>query len=336
MILFIYRLLKNSGVFLLKDIRRHYKNTDIREQQQTYIVDIPEDKNVWKQPLYMFLDQASHTGYSVFDDDSKLVMSGVMYHEESVENKKTYIHTMVEVVTEICLEYGVKHLFHEEVYIDGERVAMSTAESLHYIKSHIQDIGHFHPEISVYGLDIRKWKSELAKPNRYKFSKKNGSKKDNEEKAETMKHVSEIFPLVSLVTDDESDAIGMGIAVMIKNKNKRNIYNVTRYNKKLPIYLEIFNKDFDFTNDDAIEKLKVKWKRPANIGGVYKLPLNRARNVEIDIRQFLSHKDALIYFEIPKDYKNWGFILLENNYKLDDITSDDKSFYLVASRKNRM
>lgn len=320
----------------MRDIRRHYSNTDRKIQQQTYIVEEPLEKSVWKQPLYMFLDQASHTGYSVFDDDSKLVMSGVMYHEATKETKTAYVLTMVEVVTEICLEYGVKHLFHEEVYIDGDGISMSTAESLHYIKSHIRDISHHHPEIEVLGLDIRKWKSELAKPEKYKFSKqKNKIKKSKEEKKETLKHVSEIFPLVSIVTDDESDAIGMGIAIMIKNKNKRNIYNVTRFNKKLPIHIEIFNKDFDFENPEVIDKLKVKWKRPANIGGVVKLPLNRASNVEITIRQFLSHKDSLVYLDIPKDYRNWGFLLLENNLTLEQITSPDKSYYIVATRKNR-
>lgn len=320
----------------MKDIRKHYSNTDKLHQQQTYILDEPLPVSTWKQPLYMFLDQASHTGYSVFDDDSKLVMSGVMYHEPNVETTTSYVITMVEVVTKICLEYGVKNLFHEEVYIDGLRASVSVSESLHYIKSHIKDIEHYHPEIKVFGLDIKKWKSELAKPNRYKFSRNTGAKRDKEEKIETLKHVTDIFPLVSLVTDDESDAIGMGIAVMIKNKNKQNIYNVTRFNKKLPIYLEVFNKNFDFKDDYAINKLKVKWKRPANIGGVIKLPLNRNGNAEVTIRQFLSHKDSLVYIEIPKEYKNWGFLLLDHNLKLSDITSDDKSFYLVASRKYRL
>lgn len=319
----------------MKDIRKHYKNTEKKEQQQTYAVDVPEPLTAWKKPLYMFLDQASHTGYAIFDSDSKLVLSGVMYHEKNKENIQAYVHNMIEVVTELCLEYQVEHLFHEEVYVDGIRVSMSTAESLHYIKSHIKDIQYKHPHINVYGLDIRKWKSELAKPERYKFSK-SSSKKEKEEKLETQKHVSTIFPLVALITDDESDAIGMGIAVMIKNKNKQNIYNVTRFNKKLPIHMEIFNKDFDFKDDSSVQSLRVKWKKPANIGGVFELPLNRLRNVEVDIRQFLSHKDSLVYIEIPPDYKNWGFILLENNYSLKDITSEDKSFYLVASRKYRL
>lgn len=323
-------------MFKIRDIRKHYSNTERKFQQQTYIRDIPEDVNSWKKPLYMFLDQASHTGYSVFDDDSKLVMSGVMYREPNRENVQRYVHAMVEEVTSICLEYGVEHLFHEEVYIDGVRVAMSTAESLHYVKSHIQDISHHHPHINVYGLDIRKWKSELAKPERYKFSRNTGANKDKEEKLETKKHVTAIFPLVSLITDDESDAIGMGISVMIKNKNKQNIYNVTRFNKKLPIHLEIFNKSFDFSDENEVNKLRVKWKTPALIGGIYNLPLNKSRNVEVDMRQFLSHKDALIYFDIPKDYKYWGFLLLEHNFSLDDISSEDNSFYLVASRKNRL
>ena len=319
----------------MKDIRRHYKNTSLREQQQTYAIEQPEDLSVWKQPMYMFLDQASHTGYAVFDDDSKLVLSGVMIHEPNKESKQAYVLTMVDVVQDICVQYGVKHLFHEEVYIDGDRVSMSTAESLHYVKSHIQDISHHHPDISVYGLDIRKWKSELARPKRYKFSKKSGIKKSKEEKAETLKYVTEIYPLVSLVTDDESDAIGMGISVMIKNKNKQNIYNVTRFNKKLPIYLEIFNKDFEWTEEN-IQRLKVRYNRPYNIGGLVKLPLDKLKNHETIIRQFLSHKDALVVVEIPPEYKNWGFILLENNYSLDEITSEDKSFYLVASRKRRL
>lgn len=318
----------------MKDTRKHYSFTESKFQQQTFVVEEEVDKNKWKKPLYLFLDQASSTGYSMFDDDSKLVLSGVMKHEPNVENRSEFVHAMVKEVEDMCVEYGVQHLFHEEVFIDGTTVSMETAEKLHYIKSHIQDIKLRHPNIEIYGLDTKKWKSELAKPERFKFSK--GATKDKQEKAETLKHVTEIFPLVSLVTDDESDALGMGVAIMIKDRNKRNIYNVTRFNKKLPIHLEIFNKSFDFSNDDAIQKLRVMWKRPANIGGVVQLPLDNRKNIETPIRQFLSHKDALVFVEIPATYKNWGMILLEQNLKLSDIDSEDNSYYLVASRKRRL
>lgn len=318
----------------MKDIRKHYSFTDRSHQQQTFVVEEPVSKEQWKRPLYMFLDQASSTGYSVFDDDSKLVMSGVMQHQPNVESREEFVHMMVQIVEEICVEYGVQHLFHEEVYIDGGIVSMSTAEKLHYIKSHIQDIKMRQPQIEIYGLDAKKWKSELAKPERFKFAK--GSKRDASEKAETLKHVTEIFPLVSIVTDDESDALGMGVAIMIKDRNKKNIYNVTRFNNKLPINLQIFNKSFDFTDDEAIQKLKVAWKRPANIGGVTELKIDGRKNIETSIRQFLSHKDSLIFVEIPPTYKNWGMLILEHNLKLSDLDSEDKSFYLVASRKRRL
>lgn len=311
----------------MRDIRKFYTLEDRKHQQQTVMTDEKPNMSDLKMPCYMFLDQASHTGYSLFDDDSRLVLTGVIYREESRENFNTYIHEMVKEVEVICEEYGVTRLFYEEVYIP-EQVSVSTAEKLHYIKHHVQDVGYHNPDIEVLGLDANRWKQELARPKAFK-------KSDND-KDQVMKFVEEVFPLVSFTTDDESDALGMGIAVMIKDKNKQNIYNVTRYNKKLPIHLEIMQADTPITDPEFTNKLKVRYSVPFRVGGLYELALNRSKAVEQEIRKYLSHKDSLLYVKIPREYKYWALMLLLNNVSVHDITREDKSYILVASRKKRL
>lgn len=311
----------------MRDIRKFYELVDRRHQQQTIVTEHKPDISELKMPCYLFLDQASHTGYTLWDDESRLVMSGVIYREKTSESFETFIHEMVSVVEEIIQEYGVKNVFYEEVYVPKE-VSISTAESLHYIKHHVKDIGFRNKGVEVLGLDANRWKQELAKPKAFKQSK--------DDKKQVMGFVEEIFPLLAFTTDDESDAIGMGIAVMIKDRNKKNIYNVTRFNKKLPIHLEIFNSDRDFKDPAIIQKLPVRFKRPYNIGGMYELPLNKRRGLDMEIRKYLSHKDSLLYVEIPRDYKDWGLLLLTNNISIHDLTSEDKSYIILASRKNRL
>ena len=311
----------------MRDVRKYYELVDRRHQQQTIVTDVKPDISELKMPCYLFLDQASHTGYTLWDEDSRLVLSGVMYRENNTENFETFIHEMVSVIEDLCVDYGVTRLFYEEVYVPKE-VSVSTAETLHYIKHHITDIGFRNKNVEVLGLDASRWKQELAKPQAFKRNK--------DEKKQVMKFVEEIFPLLSFTTNDESDALGMGISVMIKDRNKKNIYNVTRYNKKLPIHLEIFNNDRNYKDPAIIDKLPVRFKRPYNIGGLYELPLNKRKGLDSEVRKYLSHKDSLLYVEIPRDYKDWGILLLTNNISIHDLTSEDKSYIVLASRKKRL
>ena len=309
----------------MRDIRTHYELVDRRHQQQTIDRPTPVPKEDIKKPCYLFLDQASTTGYALFDDDSRLVLSGVLKKED--ENIQTFMHETVSLFEELAIEYGVKNIFYEEVYIPSE-VSLSTAEKLHYIKHKIQDIQFNQPHIEVLGIDANKWKKELARPQTFK--------KTGDDKKQVLKFVEEIFPLVTMVTNDESDAIGMGIAVMIKGKNKKNIYNVTRFNAKLPIHLEIINNEVNLFDEKVINKLPVRYKRPHGIGGLYELNLNKATSVERDLRKYLSHKDSLVFVRIPRDYKYWGLLLLVNNKSVHEITSEDKSYTIIASRKRRL
>lgn len=311
----------------MRDIRKFYTLEDRKHQQQTIMTDEKPNISDLKMPCYIFLDQASHTGYSLWDDESRLVLTGVVYHEDTRENFETYIHELVKLVEELAEEYGVTRVFHEEVYVP-EVASISTAEKLHYIKHHIQDISYHNPDIEVLGLDASRWKQELAKPKSFK--------KNIDDKKQVLKFVEEIYPLVTFTTDDESDALGMGIAVMIKDRNKQNIYNVTRYNKKLPIHLEIMQANTPITDPEFTNKLKVRYSVPFRVGGLYELSLNKSKAVEQEIRKYLSHKDSLLYVKIPRDYKYWALMLLLNNVSVHDISSEDKSYILVASRKKRL
>src|SRR5699024_6585185 len=91
-----------------------------------------------KKPVTLFLDQASEGGYSLYDNDSRLFMSGVFKRGKTPlpEFKKEFI----KFITELIDEFNIKHIFHEEVY---DSANMITTEVLFYLKHAIQDLGYF-------------------------------------------------------------------------------------------------------------------------------------------------------------------------------------------------
>lgn len=316
----------------MKDIRKHYANTARKMQQQTCFVETPENVSVWKKPCTLFLDQAQHAGYCIFDADSKLVLSGVM-SRTSTDSVKDFVHDFIAELEILCVEYGVSKIYFEETYIptQGGQYSLGTVESLNYVKHKIEDISYnTQNAVETLGIPNKTWKSTLARPETFK-----PTKNKKEEKAQVQKFVSKIYPLVAMISDDECDAIGMGIAVMIKNPRRENRYNLTTFKKNLPIFVEFFNNDVDLS-DLGMSKQKVRFSRPFGLGGLHELPINLRGDCYKDIRQFLSHKDAVVYLKISRNYKNWGTIILNENIAIDDITSEDKSFILMASRKRRL
>lgn len=333
-------------------ITQNYYEIKPRSKQQQVVkrrnkVDLTEIK----LPCYLFLDQASNTGFSLFDSESRLVITGTINRGRT--SLPDFKKELVEYIRQLTETYQVETLFHEEVY---DQLNMVTTEVLFYIKHAIQDLGYFNKNLTVLGLDHRTWKSNLAKPEKFNFSADN--------KKETEKWVHDIYPLINLKTEDEYDALGMGISVMIKEKGKKNFYKQARYNKKLPVHFMLHEDTFPMTEDVEVEnlayanelleaqeeettkqiesivqKLRKPFREAYKADGVAELELEKRKGVEDTFRRYLSHKDKLVYVRIPKDYKYWGVLLLEHGISPETFETKDNpdgSYCLIGCRKKRL
>jgi len=322
-----------------------------RKQQKTFRRSEEVTLEEIKTPAVLFLDQASNGGFSVFDADSRLFMSGVFKRGRTrlPEFKKQFI----EFVSMLVDKYKIDTIFYEEVYNEANMV---TTEVLFYLKHAITDLGYFNKDIKVFGLVSDRWKSDMAKPEKFKFGKSDAVKK------EVRKWVKEIYPLIAVTVQDEFDAIGMGIAVMIKGKGKQNFYKQAKFNKRLPVEFHIYESVFDSERDvevgnDVIQNIKEKeeekkryeegivsklrkpFREAYKAGGLVELELDRRKGIEKMFRQFLSHKDALTYVRIPHDYKYWGMFLLKHGESPERFEREDSKnleYILLCARKKRL
>lgn len=316
----------------LRDRRQWYDIQKRKYQQQTMPIDEEEfnrtEKSKISYPCWLFLDQATNVGYCIFDNESRLIISGVADTDNKKISVQQFAHEFSDMLDELIEEFKIETIFYEEVYNEANE---RTTEVLYYIKHKITDKSYGRDNLMVYPLDHRKWKNLLAGGDKYNFDKDN--------KKETEKFVSEIYPLIPIIADHESDALGMGIAVMIREKNRKNLWKITRYNKKLPIETKVMDMDINEGNvEDLIKNKKlIKPFRDAyEAGGFYELELDRAVKIETTIKKFLSHKDVLLKVKIPKTYKYWGYMLLVAGINPDNLTTEDESFIYLVARKRRL
>lgn len=330
----------------MKITRNYYEIKPRSRQQEVYVRKKKVSLKEIKTPCTLFLDQASNTGYSLFDAESRLVMTGTI--RRGYTSLQEFKHKFVDYVKKLVDEYEVTTVFHEEVY---DQANMQTTEVLFYLKHAVQDLGYFNKDLEVLGLAHTTWKTNLAKPKKFNF-------KGSDHKKEVVKWVQDVYPLIALSTQDEFDALGMGIAVMIKEKGKKNFYKQAKYNKKLPIHVMLYkdvfhgeDKDVDTIDAESsqeeaekrvspsVEKMRKPFREAFRVGGFTELELDKRRRVEDNIRRFLSHKDMLVYIKIPKTYKYWGVLLLEHGISPERFESDanpDGSYCLVVCRKKRL
>lgn len=320
----------------MKITKRYYKILPRSKQQETLTRRKKVEVNEITTPCTLFLDQASNTGFSLYDNDSRIVMSGVL--ERGRQRLYDYKKDLVSFVLDLVEEYKVTTIFHEEVY---DHLNMETTETLFYLKHAIKDLGYEDEDLKVMGLSHKTWKSLLAKPNKFNFGK--------DDKLEVRKWVGEIYPLLALTKQDEFDAVGMGIAMMIKDKGKKNFYRWAKYNKRLPIHTVLYKQVFEDIDDvraedleeyiqERVNKMRIAYRRGYEIGGLHELDLDRRKEVFDSIRQFLSHVDGLVYIKIPRDYKYWGMLMLLHGNEPAEFEDDntDGSYYILACRKNRL
>lgn len=316
----------------MKVTETYYNLKDRKEQQET----LPRKERVKKEeiitPCTMFLDQASGTGFSIYDNESRIIMSGVL--ERGNKRLYSFKEELVDYILERVEEYEIGTIFYEEVY---DAANMKTTETLFYLKHSIQDLGYAEEGLEVLGLSHKTWKKLLSGKSKFAFGK--------DDKKEVRKWVGEIYPLLAITVQDEFDAIGMGVAMMIQQKGQKNYYHWAKYNKKLPVHTVLYEKVFEdkenLTPDeeqDIVNKMTVAYRRGYAVEGLFELDLNRRKEVYDPIRRFLSHVDGLVYIKIPKDYKYWGLLMLLHGKEPKDFQKeeDDGGYYILASRKKRL
>lgn len=281
-------------------------------------------------PCKILFDQSTRSGFSIWDSKKRLVMVGYLYKKDacSVTEYKYILKNLVENFIE---EYQVDTIIHEEIY-GGENYL--TLEVLMYIKHMIKDLEYENENLKVYGFHNRIWKKHLAKPKAFKF----GS--TEQEKKEVRKLVEQYYPLLFVesnyyeITEDMADSIGMGIGLILNQKIAGNMLNLVQYNKKLPIHQMIVKKEDVDNWEEIINKLRKPYRDAYNIGKVMEIELNTKRQIDEQLKRVLTHIDCVVCVKIPKSYKNWGLILLEQNIKPSDLNGD-KSFWVVSVRKKR-
>lgn len=333
----------------MKVTRNYYEIQPRRKQQQTFRRKNKIKLEEIETPTVLLLDQASNGGYCLYDSKSRLVMSGIIKRGNT--SLPEFKQRFVEYISEIVDEYKADTIFYEEVF---DELNMTTTEVLFYLKHAIQDLGYFRDDLSIYGIHHKTWKSKMAKPESFRFNK--------DDKEEVRKWVKKIYPLIGVTVQDEFDAIGMGIAVMIKGKGKQNFYKQAGFNKRLPVHFTLYEnvlednvKDIEITNvseqldtledkqkrkeEEFVKKLRKPFRVAYEEGGLIELELEKNKGVKKLFRQFLSHKDALTFVRIPKDYKYWGVILLEHGESPERFETEESKkneYLLLCARKKRI
>lgn len=297
-------------------------------------------QDTYQSPCTLFLDQASTVGWSVWDNTNTLIQSGIV--ERGVARIEEHGSQLVDFIKDKIDTMDVTTVLYEEVFIprDGNPGNVAGVERLYYIKHKITDLGYQLP-LQVFGLDNGTWKSQLRQ----------GAKKLKglSDKDEILHYVNEYLPEFESYSEDEVDAIGMGIAVMVNNQGR--FYDVSRYNKRLPVHWGIATLDFEGFKADS--KMYKRFQEPKDLGGLYEIPLEKSRKIETEFYKLLTHRDVLAYCIIPKSYKYWGFYLLTHNIPIDKLQvspsvdfrtqngllvseQEDESYILYATRKKRL
>lgn len=293
-------------------------------------------KEDYQVPTTLFIDQATKAGFSIWDSQGMLVASGHINREK--EQLEEYADNLVKTIKNLANTYDITTIFYEEVFIGHP----TNVETLYYIKHKITDL-RFTDHFQVFGLHNKRWKALL----------RNGNKPKGKDKEDVLFYVKEYFDQNSMTwqdfTEDEIDALGMGIAVMVNGEGQ--FYDVSQYNKKLPVHWGVSSKDFEYLKTKG--KTYTRFQKAMDIGGLYEIPLKSSKKIEDEFLKVLSHEDTLAFCIIPRTYKYWGYYLVLHNIMLDDIKEsttlnyltksgkrlkelDEDSYILYASRKKRM
>lgn len=276
----------------------------------------------------LFFDQSTNTGYALFQGEELRLTGKIEIGTRG--SLETYKFNLKDIIDNYIEQLDIEEVWYEEVYDEKN---MRTTEVLMYVKHLFKDINYTikkqGKELGVYGVDHTKWKSILSDK---------GIKRNQNDKEEVRKYVFSILNLGTnfepLISEDMSDALGMGIARSVKSTDK-SFYMMARYESKLPINEQVvIGKDIDFQT--------IKLRKPLRDGRDYGTITYESEDGKLPIkphelaRRVLSHRDVMVAIEIPKNFREYGILLLLNNIKYDDFKDENDKMYMVFSRKRRL
>lgn len=308
--------------------RRHYVSIEGGKNRES-VHFIPSDEHNIEEvakPCFLFLDQATNSGYALFDNKNRLIMTGVV--QKGRAGLQEYKFKFKEILEELVEDYGVETIFHEEVY---DKDNMWTTEVLLYIKHMVQDIAYLNKDVEVFGVDHMTWKGRLAGQGKFNY------KADH--KKEVKKFVEGVYPILFMdvkygeLTGDMIDALGMGIGLLVKQTRRGNFYDTVRYKKNLPIHEFLVSKG-DKEWDEVIAKCRKPYRDAYEVGGIMEVELDRRKGIGDLFKRYLTHRDGVVCVKVPRDYKDWGINLLKHGKKPSDLP-EDKEYWLIAVRKRR-
>lgn len=296
------------------------------------VVPVPESKvrGTIEYPCHLFLDQATKTGYVIYDDKRRLVTAGLIVKDDN-EELVEFKYGLRDVINDLIDKYQVSHVWHEEAY---DAANHWTTEVLMYIKHMIKDLSYERgrgigvseigrvDDITVLGLDHTKWKSLLAKPKTFK--------RTGDDKKQVAKFVGEVYPLLNL-PEDTRDALGMGIAIVFKQSEKNVLHNA-RINKKLPVFVEVMTLKPGEQIEDKIAKLSKKFRVTAEEKGIYEIDYVTKKDELMNARYFLSFKDAVCWSRIPY-HTTYGQLLLHYNIVPKHMIEGEEVIMIACRKK---
>lgn len=271
----------------------------------------------------LFLDQASQLGYSVWSDETKeLIESGSIIRED--RDMLDYGVYMQEWLSEMVEKYPIKVIFYEEVFVSrtSNPGSVEVTEKLYYMKHKVQEFGH-QKRIRTLGLDNGRWKKFLS--DKKTFRPKRGVSDKDEVKRLVKLHLPDYEPS----TEDETDALGMGIAVMVNGGG--DYLDVARFNKRLGIHWGVAGTDWEGFKEEG--KLYARYNHARNVGGIQEIPLQSGKLMDDYFRKVLTHDDVLAFTVVTPDYTNWGMYLLLNDVNPKELTLAEEKLYLDETGK---
>lgn len=321
----------------------YFKLTDKLDRNSTDYIERMEQGKI-EFPCKIFLDQSTFTGYAIFDRKSRLVTSGVFYKSATTSTGR-YKFALKDFLNILIEEYKINEIYYEHVY---DEASPQVTEVLNEIKILIKDIELERKlkgdnSLDVFGVDHATWKRELAKPNKFKKTKN--------DKEEVERHVEMVYPLVisgmgtEYYYENMVDAIGMGVGLAVKQTYSGITYDKLRFNKTLPLDQVVFKEHelpdlSDLTSQewvDFVSKLRKPFREAFRINGIKLANETKINSMTMDeyVRRYLTYKDILHIVKIPKDYRHWGFTMLQHDI---DLSKDglDTDFYIISARKKRL
>src|SRR5699024_11601358 len=119
----------------MKVTRNFYEIQPRRRQHKTFMRKEEVTLEEIKTPVTMFLDQASNGGYSLYDAESRLFMSGVFKRGNT--KLPEFKESFIKYISGLADEYKVDTIFYEEVY---DSANMIKTEKFNNLKNEIKNI----------------------------------------------------------------------------------------------------------------------------------------------------------------------------------------------------